>query len=143
MLYDSGNFATLVGGSGRGDVLVAGGGTDESLVAGGRHAQLWGGSGSGDVLVRWTTLRRRYSQRAATGRQEYLYGAGSGDVFYAGGAGDSGIGSGTLVAGGNNEQIHIGAHGSDTITARQQRRCGVLRQSGLRYRLGYHDFHRG
>ena len=30
--------------------------------------------------------------------------------------GDSGHGNGTLVAGGNNEQIHIGAHGSDTIT---------------------------
>ena len=51
-----------------------------------------------------------------SGHKEYLYGGRGSDSLYAGGAGDSGHGSGTLVAGGNNEQIHIGAHGSDTIT---------------------------
>ncbi len=115
VLYDSGNFATLVGGSGRGDVLVAGGGTDESLVAGGARAQLWGGSGSGDVLFAGRHFHD-VTLKGGDGPQEYLYGAGSGDVLYAGGALNSGIGSGTLVAGGNNEQIHIGAHGSDTIS---------------------------
>ena len=86
-----------------------------SLVAGGRHAELWAGSGRGDVLFAGRHFDA-VTLDSGDGPQEYLYGAGSGDVLYAGGAGHSGIGSGTLVAGGNNEQIHIGAHGSDTIT---------------------------
>ena len=114
MLYDSGNFATLVGGSGHGDSLVAGGGTDDSLVAGGRDAVLSGGSGEGDILN--AQHFAAVTLQGGDGHQEYLYGAGSHDAFYVGGAGNSGHGNGTLVAGGNNEQIHIGAHGSDTIT---------------------------
>ena len=48
-------------------------------------------------------------------KYESIDGSGHNDSIYAGGAGGSGNGSGTL-AGGDHAQFHIGAHGSDTIT---------------------------
>ncbi len=131
-LYDSGDNATLTGGSGKLDEVEAGGGNDESLVAGGNKASLIGGSGTGDTLNAGTfsavTLQGGSGGDAVliangpkdvletgTAKHEYLYGGRGSDSIYAGGAGDSGRGSGTLVAGGSNEQVHIGAHGSDKI----------------------------
>ncbi len=132
-VYDAGNNATLVGGSGKFDFIGAGGGNDESLVAGGNKAFLLGGSGTGDTLNGGTfagvTLQGGSGADSVliahggkdvleTGRgaHESLDGGRGSDLIYAGGAGGSGNGGGTLVAGGNNEQVHIGAHRSDTVT---------------------------
>jgi len=112
-LYDNGDNATLTGGSGKSDTLEAGGGNNELLVAGGNKALLIGGSGVGDTLV---ASGAKDVLETGSGHHESLYGGLGSDSIYAGGAGDSGNGSGTLVAGGNNEQIHIGAHGNDSIT---------------------------
>ena len=80
-------------GAGAHDLLVAGSGAGANFYDSGDFGTLVGGSGQGDVLI-------------AEGR---------GDLIDAGGAGNSGHGSGTLVAGGNNDQIDIGAYGNDTV----------------------------
>ena len=132
-LYDAGDNATLIGGSGRFDVVEAGGGNDELLVAGGNKALLLGGSGTGDTLNAGTfaavTLQggsgadlvlvadgAKDVLETGRGKHESLDGERGSNSIYAGGADGSGSGSGTLLAGGNNEQVHIGAHGSDTVT---------------------------
>jgi len=132
LLYDSGDNATLVGGAGAHDRLDAGAGADDSLVAGGSHATLQGGSGVGDTLnggssadVWLVAGTGRDAVLTATGPNDllftghgdhaYVQAFGHGDAIYAGGAEGSGVGQGTLVAGGNDEQVHIGRHGNDTI----------------------------
>ena len=106
---------------------------DESLVAGGNKALLLGGSGTGDTLnagtfaavtlqggseptQSWSQMAPRTCWRPAGASTNLSMASAAATSFYAGGADDSGSGSGTLLAGGNNEQIHIGAHGSDTVT---------------------------
>jgi hypothetical protein len=132
LLYDSGDNATLVGGSGAHDRLDAGPGSHDSLMAGGAQATLQGGSGIGDTLdggssadVWLVAGTGKDAVLTATGPNDllftghgdhaYVQAFGHDDWIFAGGAGGSGEGQGTLVAGGNDEQVHIGRHGNDTI----------------------------
>ena len=156
-LYNSGNFATLVGGSGQGDVLVAGGyggsfdaggagdfgyergagdsgygsgplgaGSNNDWINigayGGYGANSMSGAGAHDLLVAGSGAGATLYDSGdfgtlvgGSGQGDVLIAEGRGDLIDAGGAGNSGHGSGTLVAGGNNDQIDIGAYGNDTV----------------------------
>ena len=116
-----GNYDYLKGGSGYGDALgsaggsaslYAGSGGDQTLSAVGASARLQGGSGGGLTMV---ARGADATMLTGTATGEFLSSAGHDTSIYAGGAGRSGDGSGTLISA-YNAKYHIGASGSDTIS---------------------------
>ena len=91
----------------------AGNGAGATLDGGSFDAvTLQGGSGAGEYL---TGTGNNDVFRTGSSPSEDVYAGGNHDSVYAGGAGGSGDGGGTLLGGGNSDTFHIGAHGNDTI----------------------------
>lgn len=117
-----GNGDYLKGGSGYGDTIGSSGGGWANLYAGNGDEQLLSARGKFDWLqggngVGLTMTAKGADNTLLTGTRddEMLRAVGRDDSIYAGGAGGSRDGGGTLFGGSYNTQYHIGAHGSDTI----------------------------